>query len=126
MFFSRISNLTRIRNALKKRWLSALRLQLPFVREELKNIYLHTDINRRNKRDGLAAALAASATKRRVQELLVLAEDELGGDSRVLFIKRIAAFGGDEGKQFVLRHLDDPALGEDATFRAQSRRWIGS
>jgi hypothetical protein len=91
--------------------------------DQLARIYLATPPDREQKRDGLAAALAASAKKRNYSDLKILADRD-DGVERIYFLSRIAALGSSDGKQFVLGKLHDPLLGREAQAISKRREWI--
>lgn len=75
------------------------------------------------EREALAAALAASARSSNVDELMELVEDSSFAESRILLLRPINRLRGGDGKAFVARLADDPALGKEATaiMRGRSR-----
>lgn len=65
-------------------------------------------------KDGLAAALAATATDDRIDEVIELLADAEHGESRLLLLQALEHLDGDVAES-VLRDLEsDPALGREA------------
>jgi hypothetical protein len=73
------------------------------------------------EREGLAAALAASARGGNVDELMELVQDASLGDSRILLLRPINRLRRGDGKAFVARLVDDPVLGREATAIVRGR-----
>jgi hypothetical protein len=67
------------------------------------------------EREGLAAALAASARGDGVDELIELVQDVSLGESRILLLRPINRLRRGDGRAFVARLVDDPVLGTEAT-----------
>jgi len=59
------------------------------------------------EREGLAVALAASATAEHFDALVALLEDE-GNDNRIHFLQPIKDLGGERGVEVLERHSGDP------------------
>ncbi len=80
--------------------------------EDLRSLY----VSRRGPEEemGLAAALAASATEDRVEDLIALALDDSLSDDRVMLIKAIRRYGGERGMRFVESVVDHDLLGYEA------------
>lgn len=77
------------------------------------------------EREGLAAALAASARGGNVDELMELVEDASLGESRILLLRPINRLRRGDGMAFVARLVDDPVLGTEATAILRGRSRIG-
>ena len=73
------------------------------------------------EREGLAAALAASARGGNVDELMELVQDASLGESRILLLRPINRLRRGDGKAFVARLVDDPVLGREATAIVRGR-----
>lgn len=67
-----------------------------------------------DEREGLATALAASASAARVDDLVDLVREERYGESRVHFVGAILQVGGTRGRAVVEGLRTDPALGAEA------------
>jgi hypothetical protein len=80
--------------------------------ERLRALYEHA--SGPDERDGLAAALAASATPAQVEGLVELASDASTGEQRVLFVEPILRLGGERGRTVVQGMRGDPVLGAEA------------
>jgi hypothetical protein len=65
--------------------------------------------------EGLAAALAASATPEHVDDLIALLAETSRGSTRIHFIRPILAVGGDRGRQVVEALRGDPVFGKEAS-----------
>lgn len=86
----------------------------PAVRywDRLKARYLNARDS--GEEDGCAVALAASATRAQLNDLIgFLALDERG-TSRTYFLRPIKRLGGDAGRSLLKSLLDDPTFGKEA------------
>jgi hypothetical protein len=81
--------------------------------QRLRDLYLHAEGP--DATEGLAVALAASATSAHLDELLALLADESRGDTRIHFIGPTLKVGGPRGRQVVEALRSDPVLGKEAT-----------
>lgn len=64
--------------------------------------------------EGTAVALAASATKAQVSDLLSLVGIADRGDTRIYFLRPIKKLGGERGKELLRLLQNDPTLGREA------------
>lgn len=71
---------------------------------------------------GAAVALAASATKRQVDDLIGFLAVEQRGESRLYFVRSIARVGGERGREVLESLRDDPVFGQAATARLKRRK----
>lgn len=78
----------------------------------------------RNKgeEEGAAIALAASATKTQVEDLIAFLSVERRGESRIFFVRKILRLGGDRGRDVVEALIDDPVFGREATALLKRRK----
>jgi hypothetical protein len=65
-------------------------------------------------REGIAVALAASATQAHVDDLIQLLSFEEGGTSRIFFLRPIKELGGERGRRVLEPLTSDPMLGPEA------------
>lgn len=72
--------------------------------------------------EGLAAALAASATPEHVDDLVGLLSEASRGSTRIHFIRPILRVGGDRGREVVDALRGDPVFGKEATALLKRRR----
>ena len=87
--------------------------------QELRDFYLY--VRGPSAEEGLAAALAMTARKKHLDDLIGLVADESRGDIRLLFFRPIKRFGGVKGRQILESYQDHPLLGKEA--RAQLARY---
>jgi hypothetical protein len=64
--------------------------------------------------EGLAAALAASATRDRLDDLIALLGAEDRGGTRLHFLRPIKRMGGARGLELIRALQSDPILGTEA------------
>lgn len=64
--------------------------------------------------DGVAVALAASATRAQVDDLVAFLEVAERGDSRIYFLRPIKRLGGERGKELLKSLQSDPTFGREA------------
>lgn len=83
-----------------------------FAWELLRDLYLSA--SGRGEMEGLAVALAASATTEHLPELEALLREESRGDTRIHFLRAIKRVGGKEGRQILKSLRDDPVFGREA------------
>lgn len=72
--------------------------------------------------EGLAVALAASATREHLGALIALLDDDSRGDTRIHFIRPILRVGGTLGRQVVEALRADPMFGKEATALLSGRK----
>jgi hypothetical protein len=72
--------------------------------------------------EGLAAALAASATPEHFDDLVALLDETSRGSTRIHFIRPILRVGGDRGRAVVEALRDDPVFGKEAKALLKRRR----
>ncbi|MGA1813814.1 hypothetical protein VH571_15635 [Frondihabitans sp. 4ASC-45] len=77
-------------------------------------VALYSASKTRDRRDGLAAALAAIATATEVHDLIQLADEPRNGESRVLFLRPILTLGGQDARATVERYVEDEELAREA------------
>ena len=90
-----------------------------FAWPQLRTLYLQALGPR--EQVGLAAALAASATRDEFEALVALLGEESGGESRILFLRPIKRVGGQRGIEVIESLRDDPVFGKEATALLNSR-----
>ncbi|MDZ7578227.1 MAG: hypothetical protein U0904_08655 [Candidatus Nanopelagicales bacterium] len=78
-----------------------------------------------NAKDGLAVALAVTATQATLGELFDLVDDPANGDSRILLLGELKRLGGPEGRSKLEALVDDPELGKEARHLLKSRKRRG-
>ncbi|MDR0482149.1 MAG: hypothetical protein LBH13_03160 [Cellulomonadaceae bacterium] len=81
---------------------------------EIKDLYL-TETNETVK-EALAGTLSVIARKRNYQDLVDFVNTESLGEARLLFLRPIFRYGGDEGKQLVISLRDHPQMYKEATY----------
>ena len=80
--------------------------------DSLRDLYLRSD--GRGEEEGLAVALAASATPDRLESLIALIGEDSRGDSRIHLLRAIKRVGGDRGTEFLGSLTEDPLFGKEA------------
>jgi hypothetical protein len=85
-----------------------------------RNLYVRA--TRRDVTEGLAVALAASATAENLDEMLALIGDESLGSTRIHFVRAILRIGGERGRRAVESLRVDPVLGREATALLMGRK----
>jgi hypothetical protein len=83
------------------------------VWDELRALYLQAA--GRGEEEGLAVALAASATKDEFPALVALLGETSRGSTRIHFLRPIKRLGGAEGVALLERLADDDLFGREAT-----------
>lgn len=68
----------------------------------------------RGEEEGLAVALAASATADHLEDLIALLEDETRRDTQLHFLRAINRVGGKRGREVLASLQDDPFYGKEA------------
>lgn len=102
-----------IRTASLRVWGRALAVEPASVYwERLRDLYLRAAGP--DEEEGLAVALAASATVEHIDELLALLNENSRGDSRILFIGAVLRVGGNRGREVVETLRSDPLFGKEA------------
>lgn len=74
------------------------------------------------EQEGTAVALAASATKAQLDDLVGFLSMEGRGQSRIYFIRPILAVGGARGREIVEALRGDPVFGKEATALLSRRK----
>jgi hypothetical protein len=87
---------------------------------ELRRLYLNA--TGPGEEEGLAVALAASATKENLDALIELAGDHSRSDTRILLLRRIKQLGGTRGLEVLESLKSDPMLGKEATALLKVRK----
>jgi hypothetical protein len=88
---------------------------------ELRDLY--GSAKGRGEKEGLAVALAASATQAHYDELLSLLLDEEGGELRIHFMRPVKRLGKQSGREVLEGLRDHPLLGKTAR-RLTGRRIV--
>lgn len=91
-----------------------------FAWDTLRNLYLAAQ--GRGEEEGLAVALAASATANQFDQLVSLLSEESHGDTRIHFLKAIRRVGGEKGNAVLQSVNNHPLLGKEATALLKRRR----
>lgn len=81
--------------------------------DRLKAVYLAS--RNPGAEDGAAVALAASATKAQLEDLIGFLSVEERGDSRIYFVRPILRVGGERGREIVEALRMDPVFRKEAT-----------
>ena len=76
---------------------------------------LYQNARGRGEEEGLAVALAASATHEHLDALIALLDEDSRGGTRIHFIRPILSVGGTLGRQVVEALRADPMFGKEAT-----------
>ena len=76
------------------------------------------------EREGLAVALAASATTAELERLVALLDEEAGEDTRIHFLRTILKVGGDKGREVIESLRSHPVFSKEASalLKKRSRR----
>jgi len=82
------------------------------VWETLRQLYLAAE--GRGQEEGLAVALAASATADHLDGLIALLDETSRGSTRIHFLRAIKRVGGKRGLDVLTTLQDDPAFGKEA------------
>lgn len=80
--------------------------------ETLRQLYLAAQ--GRGEEEGLAAALAASATADHLEGLITLLDETSRGSTRIHFLRPIKRVGGERGLDVLASLQDDPVFGKEA------------
>jgi hypothetical protein len=83
-----------------------------FAWETLRDLYLIAE--GRGEEEGLAVALAASATVAHLDGLIALLHENSRGDSRIHFLRAIKRTGGAKGRDLLASLRSDPMFGREA------------
>lgn len=67
------------------------------------------------EREGIAVALAASATEAQLDDLIRLLSVEGAGTSRIFFLRPVGQLGGERGRMVLESLTSDPTFGPEAT-----------
>jgi hypothetical protein len=81
--------------------------------EDIKRLYLSA--RDPGEEDGTAVALAASATRAQVDDLIAFLKVEERGESRIYFLRPLKRLGGERGREILESLRDDPTFGREAT-----------
>ncbi|MBA3780534.1 MAG: hypothetical protein H0X12_01600 [Nocardioides sp.] len=81
--------------------------------QRLRDLYVQA--SGRDATEGLAVALAASASAENLDDLLALLGDDSRGSTRVHFIRPILRVGGVRGQQVIEALRADPVFGKEAS-----------
>ena len=87
--------------------------------DSLRDLYLRSD--GRGEEEGLAVALAASATPDRFESLIALIGEASRGDSRIHLLRAIKRVGGDRGTKVLGSLTEDPLFGKEAAALLEKR-----
>ncbi len=88
--------------------------------EAMRDLYLRAEGP--GEEEGLAVALAASATPEHVASLVALLNEETRGQSRIHFLRAIKRLGGEQGALVLESRRGDPMFGKEATALLKVRR----
>jgi hypothetical protein len=88
--------------------------------EVLRDLYLSA--KGPGEREGLAVALAASATSDRFDDLVGLLREDSLGDTRIHFLRAIKRVGSARGRRVLHSLRDDPVFGREAQVLLKARR----
>jgi hypothetical protein len=91
-----------------------------FAWGELRELYLKAE--GQGEKQGLAVALAASATSEQLDALIELAVESSHGSTRIFFLRPIKRLGGQRGREVLETLRSDPALGKEARALLKSGR----
>lgn len=80
--------------------------------ETLRELYLSA--GGRGEEEGIAVALAASATKEHLEGLIALLQENSRSDTRIHFLRPIKRVGGQRGRQVLESLVEDPMFGREA------------
>ena len=90
-----------------------------FAWEVFRGLYLVA--TGRGEEEGLAVALAASATADHLDGLVALLHEESRSDTRIHFLRAIKRVGGDQGREVLESLRDHPLFGLEARALLKSR-----
>lgn len=79
----------------------------------LRGLYLKAE--GRGEEEGLAVALAASATAEHLDALIALLDETSRGSTRIHFLRPIKRVGGKRGLELLTSLQDDPLFGKEAS-----------
>ncbi len=88
--------------------------------DTLRELYLKAEGP--DEEEGLAVALAASATAQQLDALIDLLGQETKGESRTHFLRTIKRVGGTRGREVLESLTADPVFGGEARARLKRRR----
>lgn len=91
-----------------------------FAWDRLRDLYLHADGH--GEEEGLAVALAASATPTQLDSLIGLLGEDSRGDTRIHFLRAIKRVGGSRGRGTLESLRSDPLFGKEASALLKRRR----
>ena len=91
-----------------------------FAWETMRSLYLCAEGP--GEEEGLAVALAASATAEHVGSLVELLDEDSRGQSRIHFLRTIKRLGGEHGVEVLESRRGDPMFGKEATALLKVRR----
>jgi hypothetical protein len=74
------------------------------------------------EQEGIAVALAASATPEHLDSLISLLDEDSRGDTRIHFLRAIRKVGGNRGEIVVEKLRSDPLFGPEATALAKKKQ----
>lgn len=80
--------------------------------ETLRELYLKAE--GRGEEEGLAVALAASATDAHLDDLVALLDESSRGSTQIHFLRPIKRVGGERGLEVLKSLRDDPLYGKEA------------
>lgn len=81
--------------------------------ETLRELYLSA-AGGRGEEEGIAVALAASATSEHLEGLIALLKENSRSDTRIHFLRPIKRVGGQRGRQVLESLVEDPMFGREA------------
>ena len=87
--------------------------------DTLRSLYMSADGH--GEMNGLAAALAKSATPDRLDALIALIGEESRGSSRIHFLRAIKRVGGSSGREVLESLRSDPLFGKEASALLKKR-----
>jgi hypothetical protein len=88
--------------------------------EDFRQLYRRA--SGKGEREGLAVAMAASATAEQLDAMLEILGDPSWGDNRIHLLRTILRVGGPRGREVVASLTSDPVLGKEATALMKKRR----
>lgn len=91
-----------------------------FAWQTMRDLYIRAEGP--GETEGLAVALAASATAAHLDSIIELLDDDRLGQSRIHLLRTIKRLGGERGLEVLESHRDDPLFGKEATALLKRRR----
>ena len=88
--------------------------------QTLRDLYLAA--RGRGEMEGLAAALAASATPEHLDHMIALLKEENRGDTRIHLLRAILRVGGHKGREVLSALQSDPTFGAEARALLRKRK----